>query len=172
MDQGRRGSLAVGLIFVLLGGWFLLVQLVPGLERWVNVQFSWPLIVIGAGVLFLIAALLAGVPELAVPASIIAGIGGLLYWQNLTGNWESWAYAWTLIPGFVGVGIILSGLLGKEPAKGFREGMNVIVVSLIMFALFASFLGGRNLFGPYWPVLLIILGLWLLLRPMWRSSRK
>ena len=121
---------------------------------------------------FLIAAMLTGIPGLAVPAAIIGGIGGLLYWQNQTGNWESWAYAWTLIPGFVGVGIIVSGLLGKQPGKALREGLNVIVVSLILFALFGSFLGGRNIFGPYWPVLLILLGLWLLVRPFWRSQRK
>jgi len=172
MDHNRRGTLAIGLILILLGAWFLLVQLAPGVVGWVNIQLSWPLIVVGTGALFFIAALLAGAPDLAVPASVIAGIGGLLYWQNQTGNWASWAYVWTLIPGFVGVGVILSGLFSKQPAKGFREGLNVILVSLIMFALFASFLGGRNIFGPYWPVLLIILGLWLLFRPLGRSSGK
>lgn len=172
MEKNRRGSLAIGLILILLGGWFFLGELVPGLQSWIDVQLSWPMMVIGTGALFLIAAMLTGIPGLAVPAAIIGGIGGLLYWQNQTGNWESWAYAWTLIPGFVGVGIIVSGLLGKQPGKALREGLNVIVVSLILFALFGSFLGGRNIFGPYWPVLLILLGLWLLVRPFWRSQRK
>ena len=172
MERNNRGSLIVGSILILLGGWFLLGQLVPGLQSWVDLQLSWPMIVIGVGVLFLITGLLASVPDLAVPAAIIAGIGGLLYWQNETGNWASWAYAWTLIPGFVGVGIILAGLFGKQPGKALREGLNVIVVSLILFAIFASFLGGQNIFGPYWPVLLILLGLWLLVRPFWRSRRE
>ncbi len=172
MEQNRRGSLVVGLILILLGGLFLLGQFLPGWQSWLNLQFSWPLIIIGVGVLFLFAGLLAGVPDLAVPAAIIGGIGGLLYWQNQTGNWGSWAYAWTLIPGFVGVGIILAGLLGKRPGKALQEGMNVIIVSLVLFAIFSSFLGGRNLFGPYWPVLLIVLGLWLLIRPLWRSTSK
>ena len=40
-----------------------------------------------------------------VPASIVTGIGGLLYWQNATGRWESWSYAWALIVASVGVSI-------------------------------------------------------------------
>ena len=172
MEQNRRGSLVIGLILILLGGLFLLGQLLPDLQSWVNLEFSWPWIIIGVGLLFLLAGLIAGVPDLAVPAAIIGGIGGLLYWQNQTGNWGSWAYAWTLIPGFVGVGIILAGLLGKRPGKAFQEGLNVIIVSLVLFAIFSSFLGGRNIFGPYWPVLLIVLGLWLLIRPLWRSPNK
>ena len=172
MEQNRRGSLVVGLILILVGGLFLLGQFMPGLQSWVNLQFSWPWIIIGVGLLFFLAGLLVGVPDLAVPAAIIGGIGGLLYWQNQTGNWGSWAYAWTLIQGFVGVGIILAGLLGKRPGKAFQEGLNVIIVSLVLFAIFSSFLGGRNIFGPYWPVLLIVLGLWLLIRPLWRSPNK
>ena len=103
MDSQRRSSLVGGLVLVLLGALFLAVQWLPGLQLW----FSWPLIIIGIGVLLLIVGLLTGVPAMAIPACIVGGIGGLLYWQNATGNWESWAYAWTLIPGFVGVGMVL-----------------------------------------------------------------
>jgi hypothetical protein len=165
MNRRRRSSLTGGLILILLGAWFLAVQLVPGLQEW----FSWPWIIIGIGVLMLIIGLLAGVPDMAVPACIIGGIGGLLYWQNATDNWESWAYAWALIPGFVGVGIVLSGLFGGRVGKSLREGGNLILISLILFIVFGAFLGGPNLLGDYWPVLLILLGLWLLVRPFFRS---
>jgi hypothetical protein len=155
---------------VLLGAWFLAVQLVPGWGAWIQIDLSWPLIVVGVGGLLLLAGLLAGVAEMAVPATIVAGIGGLLYWQNATGNWASWAYAWTLIPGFVGLGIILAGLIGGRPGGAVREGGGLILVSLVLFAIFASFLGGWNLFGAYWPVLLILLGIWLLARPRVRRG--
>jgi hypothetical protein len=157
--------LAGGLILILLGVWFLAVQFVPGLQGW----FSWPWIIIGFGVVMLLIGLLSGVPDLAVPACIIGGIGGLLYWQNATGNWESWSYAWSLIPGFVGVGVILSGLFGGKVRKSLREGGNLILISLILFAIFAAFRGGPNLLGDYWPVLLILVGLWMLIRPLFRS---
>jgi len=108
-------------------------------------------------------------PEMAVPATIVTGIGCLLYWQNATGRWESWAYVWTLIPGFVGVGTILAGLLGRNLRKSLSDGGSLIFISLIMFAIFSSFLGGRGFFGNYWPALLILLGLWILVRPLFRA---
>ena len=165
MNRSRRSGLAGGLILILLGAWFLAVQFMPGLQAW----FSWPWIIIGVGVVMLLIGLLSGVPDLAVPACIIGGIGGLLYWQNATGNWDSWSYAWSLIPGFVGVGIILSGLFGGKVLKSLREGGNLILISLILFVIFAAFLGGPNLLGDYWPVLLILLGLWVLIRSLFRS---
>ena len=165
MNRRHRSSLAGGLVLILLGVLFLAVQLMPGLQLW----FSWPLIIVGVGVLLLILGLVTGVPGLAVPACIVGGIGGLLCWQNSTGNWESWAYAWTLIPGFVGVGTVLSGLLGGETRQSVRGGGGLILISLVLFAVFGSFLGGLNLLGPYWPVLLIVLGLWVLIRPLFRS---
>ena len=168
MVAPRRANIAFGLILVLLGAWFLAVQMVPGLQAWFGVQAAWPLIIVGVGVVFLLFAILGGVPGLAIPASIIGGIGALLYWQNATGNWQSWAYAWTLIPGFVGIGLILMGLLGENTRDSFSGGAWLIMISLILFAVFGSFLGGLNLFGSYWPVLLIALGVLLLVRSFLR----
>jgi hypothetical protein len=165
MDSQRRSSLAGGLVLILLGALFLAVQWVPGLQLW----FSWPLIIIGIGVLLLIVGLLTGVPAMAMPACIVGGIGGLLYWQNATGNWESWAYAWTLIPGFVGVGMVLSGLLGGDTRQTVRGGGWLILISLVLFAVFASFFGALGLVGRYWPVLLIGLGLLVLAQSLFRS---
>ena len=165
MNRNRRLSLTGGMILILLGAWFLAVQIVPGLQDW----FSWPWIIIGVGGLMLLGGLLGGVPDMAIPACIIGGIGGILYWQNATGNWESWAYIWSLIPGFVGVGIILAGIFSGKTGKSLREGGNLILTSLIMFVIFGAFWGGPNLLGDYWPVLLILLGLWMLIRPFFRS---
>ena len=165
MDSQRRSSVAGGLVLILLGALFLAVQWVPGLQLW----FSWPLIIIGIGVLLLIVGLLTGVPAMAMPACIVGGIGGLLYWQNATGNWESWAYAWTLIPGFVGVGMVLSGLLGGDTRQMVSGGGWLILISLVLFAVFAAFFGALGLVGSYWPVLLIVLGLLVLAQSLFRS---
>ena len=168
MNTSSRNNLALGLILLLLGIWFLAVRLVPSLDAWMGDWFDWPFIIIGVGVLLLIIGLLTGAHGMAVPAAIVGGIGCLLAWQNATGNWGSWAYAWTLIPGFVGVGVILAGVLGKTPRQSLREGGNLIVISLVLFLIFASFLGERSYLGNYWPVLLILLGLWLVVRPLLR----
>ncbi|MBN1979505.1 MAG: hypothetical protein JW918_19080 [Anaerolineae bacterium] len=156
MDRRRRSSLATGLVLILVGALIFATQLVPGWEMW----FQWPLFIVGIGAVLLVIGLLTRVPAMAVPACIVAGIGGLLYYQNVTGDWNSWAYAWALIPGFLGVGIILAGLLGGRFRKPLREGGQLILISLVLFLAFGSFLGliGLGPLGQYWPVLLIALG--------------
>ena len=164
MNRRGRSSLAGGVVLILLGIVFLVTQWVPGFRVWA----SWPLVIVGVGLALLVIGLVLGAPGMAVPACIVGGIGALLYWQNVTGHWESWAYAWTLIPGFVGVGIILAGILGGGLRKALGGGLWLILISLVLFAIFGSFLGGLNLLGPYWPVLLIVLGLFILVERLVR----
>ena len=140
MKREHRGSLAAGLLLILLGVLFLVVQFVPELQA--SITFSWPLIIVGIGVVLLILAVLTRTPGLSVLACMIGGIGAILYWQNATGNWNSWAYAWTLIPGFVGLGVMLNGLLGGEDTRqALSEGFWSILISLGLFVIFGSFFG-------------------------------
>ncbi|HLF81114.1 MAG TPA: hypothetical protein VI410_05035 [Anaerolineales bacterium] len=171
MDRGNRSRLGTGIILVLLGLWFLAVRISPNLGKWAEGNLGWPVIVIGVGLAMLLMGIVTGGYGLAVPASIVAGIGGLLYWQNATGNWESWAYAWALIPGFVGIGVGLMGLLEGKRGEALRSGGWLILISLVMFFVFGSFLGGGSLLGPYWPVLLIGLGALLLGQSILGSRR-
>lgn len=167
MSQRYRQNLNAGVLLILVGAIILAFKLVPQLGYWFQVEYSWPLIVLAVGLGLLVIGILSGAPFMAVPAFIVAGIGGLLYWQNATGRWESWAYAWALIPGFAGLGTVVAGLLGGQPRKSIPAGLQTILVSVILFAIFASFLGGGDFLGPYWPVLLIALGLILLARPFY-----
>jgi hypothetical protein len=162
MNTSQRSGLAGGLILIVLGLIFLSFQWLPGMWDWAT-EATWPLIIVGIGIVLLVIGLIARAPGLAVPACIVGGIGLLLYWQNATGNWESWAYAWTLIPGFVGVGTMLMGVI-EGKGETIRAGIWLIIISLILFAIFASFLGGPVSLGKYWPVLLILLGVILLVR--------
>jgi hypothetical protein len=169
MDRKTRSTLGIGLLLIIIGGWFLTVQFVPGLGNWFWSIFEWPVYIIGAGICFLVFGLVIGAPGLAVPACIIGGIGGLLFYQNTTGNWESWSYAWALIPGFVGIGIILASLLGEGGKAGFRSGLTLVFISLVMFLVFGSFFGANPL-GAYWPLLLIALGVWMLIQPLFKKK--
>lgn len=171
MESRTRSSAAWGVLLILLGLVFLSYQLMPNLWDWLNIEVGWPLIVIGVGVFLFIFGLLVGAPGMSIPACIVGGIGALLYWQNATGNWASWAYVWTLIPGFVGIGIILNGLLGGDKLRDALEGGGwLLIISLILFAVFGSTLGGVNILGPYWPALLILAGLLILARALLRRS--
>lgn len=168
MNTRSRSNLAAGLVLILIGAAFLIARLNPSWFVWLDPERNWPVIVIGVGALLFVIGLLTGVPAMAVPASIVGGIGGLLYWQNATGNWDSWAWAWALIPGFVGFGIILSGLLGGQFRQALREGGRTILVSLILVAIFGSLLGPGDFATPVWPILLIAAGVIFLIQAIFR----
>lgn len=171
MTRHGRTSLGAGILLVLFGGGLLALNLVPGLKEAINITFTWPWIVIGVGGAMLFLGLLTGAPGMAVPAMIVAGIGGILYYQDQTGDWESWAYLWTLIPGFVGLGVFISELLEGHLREAVRAGARLMLISIVMFLIFASFLGGPNLLGDYWPVLLILLGIYFLASPWVRFKK-
>jgi hypothetical protein len=164
MTKERRSDIVFGIILLLIGGWFLAAQfnLIPGLNELINIQFQWPWIVIGVGLLLFFLGLLTHNPGLSVPACIVGGIGGILYYNNLTGNWFAWSYLWSLIPGFVGVGILLATLLGSGDKSGYREGLRLILISAILFLVSFLLFSGQGLFIQYWPVLLILTGIWVI----------
>ena len=167
----NRTNLFLGLLLILIGGWLILTRQVPALQNWIGDHFTWPMWTIGAGLLVFIIGLLTGSPGMAVPASIIAGIGGILYYQNQTGDYGSWAYMWALIPGFVGVGTILAGLLGEHTRRNIGHGLNLIVISTVLFLVFASLFGGLSILGDYGAaVILILLGVYVLIRGLLRSG--
>lgn len=169
MDDHRRSGIAAGVLLVLFGTALLALQLVPGLRAWLDISFGWPLIIVGVGAVMLVTGVLTWQPGLVTAGCILAGIGGILYWQNATGAWASWAYAWTLLPAFAGVGMILAGFMRGDFWRSLRLGLWQILISAVLFTIFAAFLGGPNLLGVYWPVLLIGLGVAMLFRPLLRG---
>lgn|GEM_PF-7029539 len=52
---------------------------------------------------------------------------------------------------------------GGVPA---RVGRTLILMSLVLFSLFGSLFGALGFMGDYWPTLLILLGLIILLWPL------
>jgi hypothetical protein len=170
MRRSERSRLAFGILLILIGVLFLAARAFPILTSWIQIEFTWPLIIIAVAVFLLLLGLLVGAPDMAVPACVVAGIGGILYWQNLTGQWESWEYVWTLLPGFVGVGILLSAILGGASRGSLSSGIWLILISLTLFAVFGSFFGGLAILGPYWPVLLILLGIAVFIRALPRKQ--
>lgn len=162
------GSLIWGIILVVVGGFFLAAQWLPGFGAWVDAHISWerswPLIVIAVGLLQGLIGLATRTPALAIPTTIVTGIGTLLYWQNATGNWGSWAWVWTLVPGLVGLGILLAALLGERTSENLKAGVILLIISTLLAGIFGSFLGGPSFLGLWWPLVLVGLGLYVLAR--------
>ena len=171
MNREMRSRLAVGILMVLVGAWFLVIRFVPALKFWSEVTFSWPMIILIVALGLLVLGLLVNAPGMAVPACVVGGIGAILYYQYVHNDFGTWAFAWTLIPGFVGIGVILEGLLVGRYRSALESGGWLIFISAVLFVIFGSFLGGPALLGNYWPVLVILFGLWLLVRPLFRSRR-
>lgn len=171
MSKRGRTQLILGLILILLGVWFIVERSVSSVAAFAGEFFRWPYTLIWIGALILFLGLLSGNPGAAVPAFIVAGIGGIFYYNDTyAGGQAAWSYMWTLIPGFIGLGSIVAGLLGDNPRHNIRSGFNALVFSAAAFLIFASIFGGLDLLGKYGPaILLIALGVWLLVRSLWRS---
>ena len=168
----RRASLVWGVSLVFVGILLLVAQLL-GADV---LQVGWPIVVIVPGLLFLIGAFTAapgrGVGYLAIPGCIILVSGLVLAAQNLTGDWDSWAYAWALVaPTAVGLGLLLAGV--RERVRGVRvAGAVVTVIGLVLFVLAewltvrAFGIGGRGLgpvFGALLPAAFVALGLYVVI---------
>lgn len=173
MIRPTRSRLVLGIGLVLLGIWFLADRTLPQFHLLVGRFSEWPNNLIGIGAILFVLGLVLGAPGMSVPAAIVAGIGGIFYYQEFTSDYSSWSYMWTLIPGFVGVGSIIAGLLGEDAGHNVKRGLRLVATSTVLFLVFSSFLGGWSLLGDVGPaVLLILLGLWLLVSGSIRSMRR
>lgn len=169
----NRSNLFLGVLLILLGAWLVISRQVPAVQEWLDQNFAWPMWTIGAGLLILLIGLFTGNPGMAVPASIVAGIGGILYYQYLTDDYSSWSYMWALIPGFVGVGVILAGLLGEHTRHNLSRGLNLLFISAALFLIFATFFGGLDILGDFGaPAILILLGGYILIRGFIRNANR
>ncbi len=173
MIINRKTSVSVGIVLILVGlafvaSHFFQFEIHPG----------WPFIIIGAGAVLLILGILVGAPEMAIPAAIVSGIGGILYYQAVSGHWESWAFLWTLIPGFVGIGMFLAWLLSGLKRFSPHEFLDPIISSLVMFAIFFAIFGSifgyfeGGLLQSYWPLVLVAAGVLILVRGFFNLKRK
>ena len=169
MDKNQRASLTLGVLLVVLGAVFVAANLVPSFRSLLDQANAWPMIieVVAAGLLVL--GLMIGVPDMAVPAVIVGGIGAILWWQNATGHWTSWAYMGALIPGFSGLGMLLAKVLGGRERYNAGHALSTIGTSLVLFVVFGAFFGGFTWMGPYWPLMLIAAGILIGMRTLIRN---
>ena len=164
MRKGNRAALVFGILLILAGILALLVRINPQLQDWFMQYWAWPMIFMVIGLLFFLGGLIIWEPGMSVPAVILAGLGMILYYQVQTDDWMSWTYMWALIPGFVGIGIILAALMDKK-WHTMKSGFDLVFISAVLYVVMASIFGGLTLLGPYGPaILMILLGVYILIR--------
>lgn len=136
----------------------------------------WPLSILAPGLVFLAMSSSGGrrTAPFAIPGMLVAGTGALLFFQNLTGHWVSWSYAWTLYGVFLGLGFILMGkLMGDDTLPAVGRGF--VKAGLIGFVAFAFLMEVVfNAGGAAWllSALLIAGGLILLARTLAGQQRR
>ncbi len=171
---GPSSGLALGLVLVVVGVFFLIMRLFE-----IDLStYGWPLYVIIPGLTLLIVGFFSLGTGALVPGGIVTVTGLILAAQNATGDWASWAYAWTLVvPGGAGLGLFLQGLRVHD-SKQMRLGRNLMFWSALMFMIgFVIFESIFNISGQDFgivsraalPVLLIIIGVTLLARSVQRG---
>lgn len=161
-NRSNVGPLVGGALLIGFG----LLSLVSRVFTGLNWGWVWPFFVIGFGALFFVAMFASGksAAALAIPGSIIGGIGLVLLFQNITQHWESMSYFWTLIILFVGLGIYIMGRYGDDENQR-RSGAKLMRVGFILFVIFGAFF--EMIFSSFnnliFPILLILLGAYLVL---------
>ncbi len=146
MVQSQRNT--VGAVILIALGVLFLVGQVFEINVWSMMGVSWPVFVIIPGVLFLALAFMGDkrASGFAVPGMIITGTGAILWYQNVTDNWQSWAYVWTLYPVFVGLALMFMGARrGNE--KEYHTGRGFVNFGLVAFVVGAAFFEGLIFHG-------------------------
>jgi len=169
MHNHNRTQLVLGVILILIAGWLIATRADPRLAQLIRPARLRYLALLGhpdRGRL-LVLGLLVGAPGMpSRPAFRRHRRHPVLPERHR--ELGLWAYMWTLIPGFAGVGSLLAGLLGDDTRSSLRHGLNSVVVSVILFAIFRSFFGAWAIFGvysAYLPIALLVLaGIWLIVR--------
>ena len=168
----------IGLFLILFGAAALAVReydvnFLPHLGTW-----AWPFFVVVPGLVLLGAAVVAPRPRgagFAVSGAVVTAVGSLLLYQSQSGHWESWAYAWALLPGAAGVALVAYGLFAAD-RRMRTAGLWLAGLMAVLFAagvwFFEGLFAGEDRVvdaGNWWPVAVIGLGvalaLWAFLRP-------
>jgi hypothetical protein len=175
MNTSTRSSLVVGILLIAAGLLFLADQVFR-----INITgFTWPLLIIAFGGFFFLGMILGGksLGGLAVPGSIIAGVGLILLFQNTFNLWETWSYTWALIICFVGIGLLIYGSWSDIPsvkASGWRVLRVGATLFLIFGAIFGLFFSLTGVYGNkaslFWSAVLIGIGLIMLVSGIIRMA--
>jgi hypothetical protein len=165
-EQHERNTRALGLLLLAVGAWILIARFIH-----INIgDWLWPFWIIVPGGLIMALGFRdtqRGGEGLVTFGSIVAVTGIILFVQNITGQWQSWAYAWALLfPGSIGLG---KYLWGKQTgnAAAVHAAEKTIRVAVMLFIGFGIFfevvlgIGGFHLGSAgriIVPVLLIAAG--------------
>jgi hypothetical protein len=166
-QRAMTGPAVVGILLIAFGAAALVLRQLEISPFAAIATWGWPFFVIVPGLVLLAASLLPAAPKgigFATAGAIVTTVGALLLYQTRTGHWESWAYAWALIPLGAGSALVLYGLLARERGM-VTTGLTMAGIAAALFLAGAWFFEGvfageprPTDAGVWWPIGVIVLG--------------
>lgn len=164
----KRGNVIFALLLIGFGLIFLLFNFIPGM----TMRTYWPLIffILAAGFYvppLVIPSARKGLSALFIPGTILLVLGLIFFYNTITLDWISWSFAWLLIPGSVGLGLMAAAWFGGWGEDTVKVGFWMMIISLVFFAFVGSLFGAMVL-KVSGPLVLIALGLFFVIRSIRR----
>jgi hypothetical protein len=115
LNSNRTVSLVIGIILISIGALALLGSVILPAAGWglgLIVRMGWPLIIVGAGLAFVLPALLApmgsGLGGLFIPGVPVLATGAVLFFTSTFNQWGAWQYLWPVEVLAVGLAFLLA----------------------------------------------------------------
>ena len=163
----REGALILGGILIAVG---LLAASLTYLDvdptQWLEGS-GWTLFILVPGLILLAAGLLTTQPAaegMTIGGAVVTSLAVMMLVMDRTGTWETWAYAWALIPAAAGCGLVLHGMR-RGIRSAIDKGLRLVAASLVMMLIGGWYFG--TLFatgeppidvGDAWPLVLVVVG--------------
>lgn len=168
-SSSAPNAIGIGAILIIVGALLFAGQFLDiGLD-----DIGWPFWVIAVGVAILLAGLLLTREQgMVIGGTVVTTVGLLLFYQDSTGHWESWAYAWALVgPAASGLGLAIWGLRTangtdvRNGTWGLLGGLGLFAVGYLFFEGVIG-ISGRRLPFDDWvlPAVVIVIGVVMLVR--------
>lgn len=174
-------KLAGGGLLILFGGLWLAANFIPGFN--INWGAVWPLFLVIPGLMFWGRYLFSSNREnevgLLIPANILLLIG-LTFYFNIIANdvlniHNAWVLTVFMYPGSVAIAFWITWLASKREIAFFIPAAILTGITLLVMCGVSgvALIGGQataDVNRIIWPLLIICLGLFVLLSPIWSST--
>jgi hypothetical protein len=165
-EPRRPGSLVIGAVLIVVGLIAFALTYLDVPETWLEGS-GWTLFIIVPGIVLLVAGLVVAHPSgaaVTMLGSILTVIGVMLLAMDRTDSYETWAFAWALIPAAAGIGLVLYGLRAGWSGM-VAAGVRLTGIAIAIFLVGTWYFGtifetGEPPFdlGAVWPLALIGVG--------------
>jgi hypothetical protein len=165
MNEKRRGGWVGGLILIMLGVVFLVQQLFPD-------AFGGWMFLAGLGAIFLIAYVLTQQYGFLIPGCILSGLSvgvALIETNTVTGPGSDGVVVLSLGLSFVAIWLI-DMLVARGRFGGWWPLIPGTILTVVGAAVFSNNEAWLQDYGKWWPVVFIVVGLWILIE-RWRRPQ-